>query len=97
MQPIKIFDRESVIREAKVPHGCGRSARRLSSGNHWMHVWGDTSYYHSLDIIHSWFIILLMLADEYAMPICSKHIETLQLSSIGGWERNFVSTLLPQF
>ena len=58
---------------------------------------GDTSYYHSLDIIHSWFIILLMLADEYAMPICSKHIETLQLSSIGGWERNFVSTLLPQF
>ena len=58
---------------------------------------GDTSYYHSLDIIHAWFIILLMLADEYAMPICSKHIETLQLSSIGGWERNFVSTLLPQF
>ena len=31
---------------------------------------GDTSYYHSLDIIHAWFIILLMLADEYAMPIC---------------------------
>ena len=58
---------------------------------------GDTSYYHSLDIIHAWFIILLMLADEYAMPICSKHIETLQLSSIGGWERNFVSTLLPRF
>ena len=58
---------------------------------------GDTSYYYSLDIIHAWFIILLMLADEYAMPICSKHIETLQLSSIGGWERNFVSTLLPQF
>ena len=34
---------------------------------------GDTAYYHSLDIIHAWFIILLMFADEYAMPICSKH------------------------